>query len=308
MRLPHIPVLLKEFLSFFHEKQVRFFVDATLGAGGFSEAMLTQHPEMEMLIGIDQDPVALEIAGKRLENWKSKIHMVHGNFENLNKYIKNAGLSGVDGIVFDLGVSSMQLDMPEKGFSFMREGPLDMRMNPESSLTAQIIVNTYSEEQLGKIFRDYGEEKRWRFAARLIGNARLKGPLATTTDLNQALAPMYNKKPGIHPFTLIYQALRICVNRELETIENAIPLAIENLNPGGRLGVISFHSLEDRIVKHLLRYCASDKQNTSGLAGLFLDKEPTIQLITRKPVMPSDEEIALNPRCRSAKLRVIEKL
>lgn len=308
MEYPHIPVLLPEFLSFFPEKSVFSFLDGTLGAGGFAEAILTQHPEIEIYIGVDQDPVALEIAQKRLLPWKNKVLLIHGNFECLDKHIEKAGIKKVDGMVFDLGVSSMQLDTPEKGFSLMREGPLDMRMNPSSSLTAQEVLNTYSEEKLGRIFREYGEEKRWRLAARSIIKARSVNPLVSTVDLNNALSPLYNRKPGIHPFTLIYQALRIYVNRELEVLERAVPLAIEHLNPQGRLGMISFHSLEDRIVKHLFRFSASDKHNTSGLSGLFLDKEPVIRQITKKPVTSSAEEIAKNPRCRSGKLRVIEKI
>ena len=308
MEHPHISVLLTEFLTFFQGRTVRYFLDATLGAGGFSESMLLQHPEIECLIGIDQDPSALEIAAARLEPWKSKIRLVQGNFEHLSDYLKDAKIPKVDGIVFDLGVSSMQLDRPEKGFSFMREGPLDMRMDPESSLSAKEVVNTWTEEQLGRIFRDYGEEKRWRLAARSIIKARSSAPLHTTADLNRALAPLYNRKPGIHPFTLVYQALRICVNRELEVLEQSVPLAIDCLSPGGRMGLISFHSLEDRIVKHILRFAASDKYNTSGLGGLFLDKDPTVQLLTRKPITSSEEDIAHNPRCRSAKLRMIEKI
>lgn len=306
---PHIPVLLQEFLSFFHHRQVRIFLDGTLGAGGFSEAMLKQHPEIELLIGIDQDPFALEIAQKRLNPWKEKLLLIQGNFEKLDKHLEKAKISKVDGMVFDIGVSSMQFDQPEKGFSLMRDGPLDMRMDPFSSLTAQEILNTYSEEKLGRIFRDYGEEKRWRLAARSIIKARESASLVTTFDLNKALSPLYNKKPGIHPFTLVYQALRIYVNRELEVLENLVPLAVEHLALEGRLGIISFHSLEDRIVKHLFRFFASDKFDNSGLGGgLFLDKDPIIKLLTRKAVTPTQQEIAFNPRCRSAKLRVIEKI
>lgn len=183
-----------------------------------------------------------------------------------------------------------------------------MRMNPDEELTAAHIINTWTEAELGRIFRDYGEEKLWRKAARGIVDARQEKPITTTLQLADILRRIlpYTKK-GIHPATLIFQALRICVNKELEVIEKALPLAIDYLAPEGILGVISFHSLEDRIVKNTFRFAADDKMNTSGIGGVFLDKEPTVKLITKKPVVPSESEIAENPRSRSAKLRVVEK-
>lgn len=310
MSFPHASVLLHEILEFFHEKQLHTFVDATLGAGGHSEAILKAHPEIEMLIGIDQDPVARQIANKRLAPWVSKVKIVTGNFSELGKHLSALGIQTVDGIIFDLGVSSMQFDIPEKGFSFMRDGPLDMRMDPSNELTAAVIVNTYSEAELSRIFRDYGEEKRWRAAAHAIAEARKHKYISTTFELAEALSVALRPHPfkkGIHPLTLVFQALRIAVNGELEALEKTIPVAIDYLAPGGRLGVISFHSLEDRIVKNAMRFAASDKMNTSGIGGLFLDKEPIVDVLTKKPVSPTTEEIELNPRSRSAKLRVIEK-
>lgn len=308
MTLPHISVLLPELLGFFEGTQLKYFVDATLGAGGHSEAFLRAHPEIQLLIGIDQDPVAREIAKKRLEPWNHQVQIVSGNFADLNTLLSTLSISRIDGIIFDLGVSSMQFDLPEKGFSFMRDGPLDMRMDPTNTLTAAEIVNTWSEAELGRIFRDYGEEKHWRAAARTIVAFRNKKPILTTLELAEILKRTipFSKK-GIHPATLIFQALRICVNAELEVLNSAIAAAIELLNKKGVLGVISFHSLEDRIVKNSMRFSASDKFDTTGLAGVFLDKEPVVKLITKKPVIPSDEEIQLNPRSRSAKLRVVEK-
>jgi len=309
MALPHASVLLDELLVFFEQKKLLRFVDATLGAGGHSEAFLKAHPEIEMLIGIDQDPVARKIAQERLEPWKDKVTIVSGNFSNLKDHIAKLGIESVDGIIFDLGVSSMQFDQPEKGFSFMRDGPLDMRMDPTNPLTAAEIVNTWSEQDLGRLFRNYGEEKRWRAAARAIVSARQTKSIDTTLALVEILKvalPTYHKK-GINPATLVFQALRIRVNDELHVIEKAIPEAMDILAPRGLMGVISFHSLEDRIVKTLTRYAASDKEDTSGIGGVFLDKEPIVNLITRKPVVPSDEEINRNPRSRSAKLRVVEK-
>lgn len=308
MTIPHTSVLLNEMLEFFKDRSLKYFVDATLGAGGHSQAFLQSHPEIEVLIGIDQDPVAREIAKERLGPWGSRVHIIPGNFSDLKHHLSSLGIDAIDGIIFDLGVSSMQFDIPEKGFSFMRDGPLDMRMDPTKTLTAAEIINTWSEAELGRIFRDYGEEKQWKAAAKMIVACRKEKSIHTTLELAKVIqkAIPFTKK-GINPATLIFQALRICVNAELAVLETAIPAAIERLIPGGLLGVISFHSLEDRIVKTAMRFAASDKFNTTGLGGVFLDKEPVVNLITKKPIIPSGEEIALNPRSRSAKLRVVEK-
>lgn len=306
----HTSVLLRELLDLFKGQKIRIFVDATLGAGGHSEAFLTEHPEIELLIGIDQDPTARAIAEKRLSKWKNKIKIIPSNFSNLKTILSDLNIPSIDGIIFDLGVSSMQFDQAEKGFSFMRDGPLDMRMNPDNPLTAAVIINTWEERDLARIFRDYGEEKRWRAAARAITQARKEAPIETTFQLVEALKPAFPGyyKKGLHPATLVFQALRIAVNDELRVIENTLPVAIEALASGGRVGVISFHSLEDRIVKTITRDAASDKVNTSGIGGLFLDKDPTIKILTKKPIVPSDQEIEENPRSRSAKLRVVEKI
>lgn len=308
MTLPHTSVLLNELLHFFKDRSLKYFVDATLGAGGHSKAFLEAHPEIELLIGIDQDPIAREIAKERLAPWAKKIQIIPGNFSELKNHLAKLGISAIDGIIFDLGVSSMQFDLPEKGFSFMRDGPLDMRMDPTISLTAAEIINTWSEAELGRIFRDYGEEKRWRAAARTIVAQRKEKSINTTLELAEILrrAIPFTKK-GINPATLVFQALRICVNAELDVIETVMPIAIDLLAKGGLLGVISFHSLEDRIVKNSMRFAANDKFNTEGIGGVFLDKEPTVNLVTKKPIAPSDEEIGSNPRSRSAKLRIIEK-
>lgn len=306
--MPHMSVLLDEMLQCFSQRQLHCFVDATLGAGGHSEAFLNAHPEIKQLIGIDQDPIARGIAQKRLDPWKERVIIVPGNFANLETHLKSLNISSIDGIIFDLGVSSMQLDLPEKGFSFMRSGPLDMRMDPTNPLTAAEIVNTWSESDLGRIFREYGEEKHWRRAARGIIRAREQKPITTTLELADIIRQSlpFSKK-GFNPATLIFQALRICVNRELQVLEHVLPIAINYLKPGGLLGVISFHSLEDRIVKNFMRFKASDKLHTSGLSGLFIDKEPEVILVTKKPIVPSEEEMKQNPRSRSAKLRIIEK-
>lgn len=299
----HKSVLLNEVLWAFKDLTLNTFVDGTLGAGGHSGAILSQHPEIKQLIGIDQDPSALRLAQENLAPFKGKCHFIHANFSALADVASQA-----DGILVDLGVSSMQLDQAERGFSFRFEAPLDMRMNPDNSLSAQEIVNTWEEGALGKIFRDYGEEKRWRRAAHAIVEGRKKKPIETTQALVNLLEPhLYDPRSKIHPLTRVFQALRIAVNRELEVLETFLHQALKTLAPGGRLAVISFHSLEDRIVKQQFRDWASDKVSTTGLQGLFLDKEPEGIVITSKPMEASEEEVSENPRARSARLRVFEK-
>lgn len=307
---PHLSVLLHEVVNLFESTPLKIFIDGTLGAGGHAEAILKAHPEIELYIGIDQDPQALEIAKGRLEPWHHKLAFKHGNFSDFDLFLKERSLTHVDGILVDLGVSSMQIDQPARGFSFSKEGPLDMRMDTTQGSTAADLVNTLSEGDLGRIFRDYGEEKRWRLAAKGIVEARQLKTIETTTDLINILRPLlpWNPKKGINPLTLIFQALRIAVNRELDVLETFVPQAIDALNLQGRLAVISFHSLEDRIVKQEMRLAADDKWETSGIGGVFRDKKPTVKLVTRKPIEPSEEEVNLNPRSRSAKLRCIEKL
>ncbi|MFQ5728932.1 MAG: 16S rRNA (cytosine(1402)-N(4))-methyltransferase RsmH, partial [Waddliaceae bacterium] len=260
--------------------------------------------------GIDQDPIALTIAQKRLEGWKDKTIFTLGNFSDLDSLLDEQGVSKINGMVLDLGVSSMQLNQPERGFSFTKEGPLDMRMDPSGDLTAADIVNSWSEKELGRVFRYYGEEKQWKAAARAVVRAREKKPFETTLELVRILHPVLKtrRRRDIHPLTLVFQGLRICVNRELESIKEVIPKAIDRLQEGGRLAIISFHSLEDRIVKNAFRYAAGDKENTSGIGGVFLTKEPAVRILTRKPVIPNGDELERNPRSRSAKLRVVEKL
>lgn len=310
MTSPHISVLVPSILEAFSPCHLKIFVDATLGAGGHSHAILNAFPSLEKLIGIDQDPVALAIAKEKLVPWHSKIAFCYNNFSNLELVLNELKMEKVQGILLDLGVSSMQLDRAEKGFSFMKEGPLDMRMNPSNPMTAADVINTYSEKDLGRIFRDYGEEKQWRAAAHAVVVSRDKKPILTTLDLVNVLQPLFSwKKKGINPLTLIFQALRIHVNSELEQLQKVIPQAIDRLSTGGRLAIISFHSLEDRIVKNAFRDAASDKEDNSGFGdGTFIDKIPTVQLITRKPLCPTDEEMKNNPRSRSAKMRVVEKL
>lgn len=307
---PHYSVLLNEVVQCFLPSNIKVFFDGTLGAGGHAEKMLSMHPELEFYIGVDQDPMALSIAKERLKPWESKVVLIHGNFSDLDLILDQLGIDRIDGALVDLGVSSMQFDTAERGFSFSLNGPLDMRMNPENPLTAAEIVNTWSEQDLGRVFRDYGEEKKWRAAAYAIAKARQEKQILTTHDLSEVLKPVLRnpKKPHLNPLTLVFQGLRICVNRELDVLTDFVPKAIDRLSSGSRLAVISFHSLEDRIVKNAMRLAASDKWETSGIGGMFRDKDPIVSQVTRKPLVPSDGETEQNPRSRSAKMRIIEKL
>lgn len=284
--MSHISVLQEECCSFFRGQTIHTFVDGTLGAGGHSLAILREHPEITLLLGIDQDLSALSIAKDTLKEYQDKVRFIHGNFEDLKRYVDIP----MDGCLLDIGVSSMQLNIDERGFSFMRDGPLDMRMNPTGGVTAEDIVNSYREDELGEIFRDLGEERRWRQAAKAICHARRKQRITTTValaDIISSVIPRYGK---LHPATLVFQALRLAVNRELDVLKAVLPDAIDLLAPGGRLGVISFHSLEDRIVKECFRH------------------HPGIQILTKKPLVPTREEQRKNARSRSAKLRFCEKL
>jgi 16S rRNA (cytosine1402-N4)-methyltransferase len=301
----HISVLEKEVLHFFSDMKVGVFFEGTVGAGGHARALLEAHPEIERYIGCDVDPEALEIAERVLRPWKEKVELIQGNYAQLDEYLKARKIKRVDGFLFDLGVSSMQFDQGYKGFSFSKEGPLDMRMDPSSELTAKEVVNSWPEAELGNIFREYGEEPRWRRAAKAIVEARRKKKIETTTQLSQVITSALKTplKGKWHPATLIFQALRMCVNRELETIAEGVSKAVHALSSGGRLGVISFHSLEDRIVKNIFKAASSRPKKGEVNAPL-----PFLKLLTKKPIAPTLQEIKLNPRSRSAKLRFAEKM
>ena len=243
----HTSIMVNEILDFFSEKSLSVFVDGTLGAGGHAEAFLQAHPEIETFIGIDQDPVAREISQERLEGFQSKLQIVAANFCEMSDVLKRLGIDGVDGVFLDLGVSSMQLDRPEKGFSFMRDGPLDMRMNPDADLDAEKIVNEWPAEELQRIFKEFGEEPQSRFAARLIVEARTEARITRTKELADLLERRLKRPPKKHPATRVFQALRIAVNAELDVLEKGLLQAIELLRPGGRLAVLTFHSLEGQL-------------------------------------------------------------
>ena len=275
----------EELLSFFEGRPICRFVDATLGAGGHAKKILEKHPEIERLYGLDQDPTALALSQATLADFGQKVQFIHTNFDALQDVVP----PGVDGIVMDIGLSSTLVDCPERGFSFMQEGPLDMRMNPDEPLSAYEIVNRFTERELTRLILEYGEERRAHKIAKAICERRRKKAIATTAELAAIVESIIRRSGKTHPATQTFQALRIAVNRELERLAATIPRAIEWLVPGGRLAIITFHSLEDRIVKNSFRAAAQ---------GLIL---------TKKPLIASAEECRQNRRSRSAKLRVIEK-
>ena len=291
----HISVLRDEVVQAFEGMEIKTFFDGTLGAGGHASAILEAHPEIERYIGCDRDPKAHGIAKVILAPWAKKMEIVRGSYSDLERILESQGIESIDGYLIDIGVSSMQLDEKDRGFSFRFEGPLDMRMDPDGDLTATMIVNEYSERELERIFREYGEERQARRAAEAIVLARKKRRIETTAELIEIVKPVL-KWGKIHPATLIFQALRIVVNDELGELERGLDAAIKRLAPGGRLAVISFHSLEDRIVKHRLK----DDVGTKWEPGM-------LKIMTKKPILPSEQECKQNPRSRSAKLRVAEK-
>jgi 16S rRNA (cytosine1402-N4)-methyltransferase len=305
----HVPVQVAETLEFLAPRRGGLFVDATLGLGGHAEALLASSPEVH-LIGIDRDAEALERAGRRLAPFGSRVRRVHANFHQFKDALAGLGVTGgVAGVLADLGVSSLQLETPERGFSFRFDGPLDMRMGL-SETTAADLVNQTSEGELERIFRDYGEERQARRIARVIVRARTGKPIETTGELkrlvNEVKGP--GPKPGerIDPATRVFQALRIAVNRELAGLEQFIDEAVRLLDTDGRLVVISYHSLEDRIVKNTLRDLA--RGEIDQVTGRSHAESQLIEVLTRKPVRPSEEEVDLNPRSRSARLRAARRL
>ena len=291
LQFRHVPVLLDEVLSGLAPRSGGRYLDGPLGGGGHAAAVLEASAPDGRLLGIDADPAALAAAGARL---------AHGNFREIGKLAREHGFDSVDGLLLDLGVSSYQLDTPERGFSFAADAPLDMRLDPTGGASAADLVNQTPESELADLIYRYGEERGSRRVARFIAEARRRRPIETTGELAELVARALGGRHGkIHPATRTFQALRIAVNRELESLEAALPQAVELLAPGGRLAVISFHSLEDRIVKLFFR-------SESGYGGSM--QPARLQIITRKPIEAGEQESRANPRSRSAKLRIAERV
>jgi len=305
----HIPVLLKETVGFLEPERGGLFVDCTLGLGGHAEALLEAGPDCR-LIGIDCDPEALSLAKERLRPFGERVRLVPGDFAELEKLLHGERVEAVDGILADLGVSSLQLDTAARGFSFRREGPLDMRMGP-GNLTAANVVNQYGEAELERILREYGEEKKARRIARTVAAKRRDKPIETTTELRDIVVGALGRGGGrprsrIDPATRTFQAIRIEVNRELVGLETFIDQAVRMMRRDGRLVVISYHSLEDRIVKNRLRDLA--RGEVDQITGRPRSETQVIEVLTRRPARPSEEEVALNPRARSARLRAARRI
>ncbi|NLY53838.1 MAG: 16S rRNA (cytosine(1402)-N(4))-methyltransferase RsmH [Firmicutes bacterium] len=308
MSFSHEPVLLQETLDLLEPLPGETVVDCTLGAGGHTMAMWQRMQGKGRLIAIDQDPAAIANAKATLP---TEIVLVHDNFRNLKSILLSLGVDYAHRILFDLGVSSPQLDIAERGFSYQQEAALDMRMNPDNSLTAAQLVNESTEEELARIIWEYGEE-RWakRIAAFVVKYRQEKGPIETTgqlVDIIKRAVPAAARQNGPHPAKRTFQALRIAVNNELELLAPALEIAIDSLTPGGRVAVISFHSLEDRIVKQVFRKLAQGCTCPPRLPVCICGKEPKLKIITKRPVTPSKSEIKNNPRARSSKLRVAER-
>jgi len=305
---PHVPVLVEEILEGLGVREGCVYLDGTVGAGGHCEAILA-NCRSARVIGMDRDPSALAAAKERLEKYRDRVTLIHGNFRDMDEVLDSIGVARVDGIILDLGVSSMHLDLPERGFSFLRNGPLDMRMDPSGGHPAWEIVNNWSAGDLARILFRYGEEKRARDIAAAIVRERKREPIMTTGRLAEVVAavPGMAKVRNIHPATRTFQALRIQVNGELEAIEKGVVKGIERLNPGGRMAVISFHSLEDRIVKRGFREAGNPCRCPRSLPMCVCGLQSLGRVVTRTPVIPSEREKETNPRSRSGKLRIFEK-
>ncbi len=309
MNFRHQTVLLKETVDALCVKPEGTYVDGTLGGGGHAEAVLQQLNDQGRLIGIDQDEAAIAAAGERLKAF-SNITLIRDNYCNMKEALNDLGITGVNGIVLDLGVSSFQLDTPERGFSYQTDAPLDMRMDQRGSITAEDIVNGYSREELFRLIRDYGEDPFAANIAKHITEARERKPIKTTGELVEiikAAIPMKIRKKGGHPAKQTFQAIRIECNRELDVLKDSLDGMIDLLVPGGRICIITFHSLEDRIVKTTFKKNENPCTCPSEFPVCVCGKRSKGKVITRKPVLPDAEEIAVNPRSKSAKLRVFER-
>ena len=312
MEFNHYSVLLNETIENLNIKPDGIYVDGTLGGGGHAYQVASRLSEKGRLIGIDQDADAIAAAGERLKEFGDKITIIRSNYANMKEELHRIGVEKVDGIVLDLGVSSFQLDTPERGFTYRDENaPLDMRMDDRQNLTAKDIVNGYSEMELYRIIRDYGEDKFAKNIAKHIVQERAKKPIETTgelTEIIRASIPMKVQVTGGHPAKRTFQAIRIELNKELEVLQDNLDDMIDLLNPGGRICIITFHSLEDRIVKTNFKRNENPCTCPSDFPVCVCGKKSKGKVVTRKPILPSEEELEVNSRSKSAKLRVFERV
>lgn len=303
---PHLPVLYHEIIQALMPRSPGKYIDATVGAGGHAWGILENSAPDGLLLALDRDPQALAIASQRLFVYKDRVFLVHASYLNLLEEMERLGWQSVDGIVFDLGLSSMQLDTPQRGFSFQSQGPLDMRFDPTQPLDATELVNNLPENDLADLIWRYGEERgSRRIAAAIVRNR----PVTTTQQLAEIVSKaMGGQRSRIHPATRTFQALRIAVNQELQAVENVLPLAVKALSPGGRVAIIAFHSMEDRLVKQYFRRESRDCICPPDQPVCVCGHKASLREITRHPIIPTEEETLTNPRARSARLRVAEKL
>lgn len=311
MSFEHIPVLYREIMEIMDAQPGEVFVDCTLGGGGHSKGFLERLGSSGRLIGIDQDTEALAAAQSHLASYGNRVTYIHSNYRYLEEILTQNAPLGVDGILFDLGVSSHQLDEKERGFSYMQDAPLDMRMDMSQSFTAYDVVNGYSEEALHRIIKEYGEENWAKRIAQFIVEFRGRKPIETTGELVDVIkraVPKGARVQGSHPAKRTFQAIRIEVNQELKVLEETMDVALQYLKKGGRLGIISFHSLEDRIVKERFKYWAKDCICPPQLPFCQCDKRAEVRILTRKPVEAKADEQAENSRSKSAKFRAVEKI
>ncbi len=314
MSVTHIPVLPEEVLTYLNPKSGGLYVDATIGLGGHSLSILQKSTPAGKLIGIDQDDLALSKCEKQLKVFKNRFKLIHGNFSDLQELLELQGVSKVDGVLFDLGVSTFQLDTPERGFSFQHNGPLDMRMDQQMPIPASDIVNESTAKSLLKIFSEYGEERYAKLIAQRIVESRSAEPITTTQQLTKIVESAIPRKSKnrksdfqqrrIHPATRVFQALRIAVNDELKNLKRGIDAAVSVLKKDGCLCMISFHSLEDRIVKQKFQFYAKTCICSPKAPICVCNHQQKLKVITRRPILTSANEIDINPRSRSAKMRV----
>lgn len=310
MSFEHYSVLLAETIEELNIRPDGIYVDGTMGGAGHSYHIAERLTAGGHLFGIDQDEAAIEAGTKRLEPFSERVTILRSNYENMVPLLKQQGISGVDGILLDLGVSSYQLDTPERGFTYRTDAPLDMRMDRRQTLTARDIVNGYSQKELARIIRDYGEDNFAQNIAKHIVSAREQAPIETTAQLNeiiQAAIPAKIRATGGHPSKRTYQAIRIECNRELDVLRDSLEEMIGFLNPGGRIAIITFHSLEDRIVKTIFKKCENPCTCPPQFPVCMCGKKSLGHATTRKPILPSEEELSENSRSKSAKLRVFER-
>ncbi len=309
MTFTHIPVLFQPVTSLIAEHSPQRIIDATIGGGGHAKGLLEQLPNAQLL-GIDRDDTAIAAASQNLESFKDRVTIRKGVFSDMKAIAESIGWDHADAVLMDIGVSSPQIDDPARGFSFRMDGPLDMRMNQNDTTTAAILLNTASQEELETIIRDYGEEHKARFIAREIVKRREKKPWETTGELNQLLEKIvgFKGQHGLPPATRTFQALRIAVNHELDELSDALKNALELLTPNGILAVITFHSLEDRIVKRFFQYEAATCVCPPKMPICTCGKIQAIEILTRKPITADEEELKNNPRAACAKFRAAMKL